>query len=96
MSLRDLIAAIASLDPADAPAVLAAVAARLAAAEPAPAPTSTDGAATLVDAAQAAAALNVPESWLRSQARQGKLPSVKCGKYVRFSIAEVAQALRRA
>jgi excisionase family DNA binding protein len=94
LSLRDLIAAIASLDPVDAPAVLAAVAARLAADKPAPAPASTDGAATLVDAAQAAATLNVPESWLRSQSRAGKLPSVRLGKYIRFDIADVKRALR--
>jgi excisionase family DNA binding protein len=93
LTAADLIREIGSLDPADCPALLAAIAARMASVKSMPAPVETT--AGLVDAAQAAAALNIPESWLRSQARQGKLPFVRLGKYVRFDIADVEQALRK-
>jgi hypothetical protein len=92
VTAADLIAAIASLDPAELPALMLAIAARLSSDKPAPATVSAT--AGLVDAAQAAAALNIPESWLRSQARQGKLPSVQAGKYVRFSVAALEESLK--
>ena len=37
-----------------------------------------------IDAKTAAAQWGVPESWVYDQARQGKLPSVRLGHYVRF------------
>jgi len=39
---------------------------------------------TLIDAGQAAAMLGVPESWVRQEARRGRLPHIKFGRYVRF------------
>ena len=35
----------------------------------------------------------VAESWLRSQARAGKLPHLRCGKYIKFRRGEVLAAL---
>jgi excisionase family DNA binding protein len=45
-------------------------------------------------AQQMAEQLQVPESWIRDQARRGKVPSVRLGHYVRFQPAEVLAALR--
>jgi excisionase family DNA binding protein len=97
MSLADLIHAIGALTADELPAVAQALAGRMAAVLPrvvdtVPAPANAT--AGLVDAAQAAAALNIHESWLRSQARAGKLPFVQCGKYIRFDLADVKRALR--
>ena len=39
---------------------------------------------SLLDAKQAAEQLNVPESWVRAEARAGRIPHVKLGRYVRF------------
>ena len=86
-NLPDILSAIAALDRDQLPTLMLAIAARMAEAKSTPATVSAP--AGLVNAAQAAAALDVPESWLRSQARTGKLPSVRCGKYVRFDIAEI-------
>lgn len=57
--------------------------------------TPVSGAPALVDADALAQALALPRSWLMSQARQGKIPCIRKGKYVRFNIAEVEAALRR-
>jgi excisionase family DNA binding protein len=38
---------------------------------------------------EAAAALNVPASWLMAEARAGRVPHVKLGRYVRFPPAEL-------
>lgn len=38
----------------------------------------------LLDAGQAATLLNVPESWIRAEARAGRIPHVQLGRYVRF------------
>jgi excisionase family DNA binding protein len=38
----------------------------------------------LLDANQAAALLNVPASWVLSEARAERLPHVRLGRYVRF------------
>lgn len=48
----------------------------------------------LVNAGALAAHLDVPESWVRTEERAGRIPSVRMGKYVRFSIAEVEAKLR--
>ncbi len=43
----------------------------------------------LLDAEQVAQILNVPKSWVLTQARADRLPHVKLGHYVRFSRAEI-------
>ena len=40
--------------------------------------------ARLLDAKQAGDLLGVPATWLLAQARGGKVPHVKLGKYTRF------------
>ena len=40
--------------------------------------------AALLDADAAADLLNVPASWVLAEARAGRLPSLKLGRYVRF------------
>lgn len=44
---------------------------------------------TLVDAGAAAEQLGVPASWLMTQAREGRAPHRKLGKYVRFEVGEL-------
>ena len=36
----------------------------------------------------------IPASWFLEQARQGKLPHIRAGKYVRFQLAEVLDHLK--
>jgi excisionase family DNA binding protein len=43
----------------------------------------------LLTAKQLAEHLAVPESWVREQARIGKLPSIKLGHYVRFRLDDI-------
>jgi excisionase family DNA binding protein len=38
----------------------------------------------LLDAVEVAALLSVPTSWVRQQARDGAIPCVRLGRYVRF------------
>ncbi|MFZ2113893.1 MAG: helix-turn-helix domain-containing protein [Solirubrobacteraceae bacterium] len=45
--------------------------------------------APLLDARQAAAILNVPASWIAAEARAGRLPHVRLGRYVRFNAEEL-------
>jgi excisionase family DNA binding protein len=45
-------------------------------------PTSSDGA--LLDAAAVAQLLGVPKSWVYAEARAGRLPQVRVGRYRRF------------
>jgi len=40
--------------------------------------------ATLLDAKGASALLNVPASWVAAEARAGRIPHVRLGRYVRF------------
>ena len=47
----------------------------------------------LVNASEIATRLGVPVSWVLDQARRGKLPCVRLGRYVRFSIDEVLESL---
>ena len=49
----------------------------------------------LVTAGQLAKHLNLPESWVRTEERLGRMPSVRLGKYVRFRLSDVEQALTR-
>lgn len=43
----------------------------------------------LLTAKELADHLNVPESWVRTEERMGRIPGVRIGKYVRFKLAEV-------
>jgi excisionase family DNA binding protein len=47
----------------------------------------------LVTAGELAKHLNLPESWVRTEERLGRIPSVRLGKYVRFRLSEVESAL---
>jgi hypothetical protein len=49
----------------------------------------------VVDVATLAGELDLAESWLRSQARTGKLPHIRAGKHIRFRRSEVLAALGR-
>lgn len=42
-----------------------------------------------MDAEQAAELLNVPVSWIRAEARAGRIPHIKLGKYTRFRVADL-------
>jgi excisionase family DNA binding protein len=95
LSAADLIRAIERLDSvSDLAAVGMAVAARTAALASAPKAAENGHAPTLVIADELAEALSLKKSWLMSMARQGKIPCIRRGKYVRFNVAEVAAALR--
>ena len=37
--------------------------------------------------------LGVPESWVRTEERAGRIPSVRLGKYVRFKLSDVERTL---
>lgn len=43
----------------------------------------------LLDAGQAAELLNVPKSWVLAEARNGRLPCLRLGHYVRFQADEL-------
>ena len=43
----------------------------------------------LMDAEQASRLLGVPKSWLLAQARAGKAPHVRLGRYVRFQQSDI-------
>jgi excisionase family DNA binding protein len=43
----------------------------------------------LLDAKQAGELLNVPPSWVLAQARAGRIPHLKLGRYVRFDADEL-------
>lgn len=49
----------------------------------------------LLTAKQLALQLNVPESWVRTEQRAGRIPAVRLGKYVRFRRAEVDATLAK-
>ena len=49
--------------------------------------------APLLDAEQAAAMLNVPASWCMAEARAGRLPHIKIGRYTRFRRDDLARWL---
>lgn len=92
MNLAELLAAISKLEPCDAPAVLAAVAARLAATRelrPAEVPADDD----LLDACAAAKLLGVSESWLY---HRSKLPfRVKVGGKLKFRRSGIDRWLKQ-
>ena len=43
----------------------------------------------LLDASEVAERLAVPVSWVRQESREGRIPHVRLGRYVRFSEDEV-------
>jgi excisionase family DNA binding protein len=47
----------------------------------------------LLDAPELARIFGVPESWIREQARQGHLPCLRLGHYMRFRLEEVERFL---
>lgn len=47
------------------------------------------GESPLLSAPQVAKLFDVPESWVREQARLGTLPSIRLGHYVRFKAEEI-------
>jgi hypothetical protein len=49
----------------------------------------------LLDATEAAGVLGVKASWLLQQAREGRISSVKLGKYIRFDVAKLVRELER-
>lgn len=68
------------LDPDDVEAIADRVADRLA---------DRGGPVALIDAAGAAALLNVPKSWVLAEARAERIPFVPVGRYVRFDAAQL-------
>jgi excisionase family DNA binding protein len=48
-----------------------------------------NGESALLSAPQVAKLFDVPESWVREQARLGTLPSIRSGHYVRFKAEEI-------
>ena len=48
----------------------------------------------LLDARQAAVILNVPPSWIAAEARAGRIPHVRLGRYVRFNRDELMRGAR--
>ena len=47
----------------------------------------------LLTAGALAEHLNLPESWVRNEERVGHIPSIRAGRYVRFKLSEVENAL---
>jgi len=44
----------------------------------------------LLTAAEVAELLNVPESWVRQETREGRMPHLRLGRYVRYEWPAVA------
>jgi excisionase family DNA binding protein len=53
---------------------------------------SARDAKNLLTAGELAERLGVPESWVRTEERAGRIPSVRLGRYVRFKLSDVEQA----
>ncbi len=47
----------------------------------------------LLNASELAQHLHLPESWVRTEERLGRIPSVRLGKYVRFRLSDVERTL---
>ncbi len=54
---------------------------------------SARDAENLLAAGELAERLGVPESWVRTEERAGRIPSVRLGKYVRFRLRDIERAL---
>lgn len=48
----------------------------------------------LLDAAAAAELLSVPKTWLLAEARAGRVPHIRLGRYVRFDRDELIEWVR--
>jgi excisionase family DNA binding protein len=53
----------------------------------------SDSAEKLLTAGDLAKHLNLPKSWVRTEERLGRIPSVRLGKYVRFRLSEVERTI---
>jgi excisionase family DNA binding protein len=51
--------------------------------------------AKLLTADELAGCLGVPESWVRTEERSGRIPSIRLGKYVRFRLSDVDHVLAK-
>ena len=60
-----------------------------------PSTGSTSGNAELLTPDELAEKLKVPVSWVYEQSRQGKIPTHRIGKYIRFDISEVLASLKK-
>lgn len=49
----------------------------------------------LLDARDVAELLGVKETWVRDAAREGRIPHVRIGRYVRFRLADVQEWIER-
>lgn len=58
-------------------------------------PTPAAMAPGLLNAKAIAEALSLPETWIREKERQGEIPSMRVGRYVRFDLAAVRKALSK-
>ena len=54
---------------------------------------SARDAENLLTAGELAARLNLPESWVRTEERGGRIPSFRLGRYVRFKLRDVERTL---
>jgi len=48
-----------------------------------------DGQSNLLTSKELAARLRVPPTWVYEQSRQGKIPTHRIGRYIRFNLVEV-------
>jgi excisionase family DNA binding protein len=55
--------------------------------------TNGHEAENLLGAGKLAERLGVPESWVRTEERAGRIPGVRMGKYVRFKLSDVQHVL---
>jgi excisionase family DNA binding protein len=54
---------------------------------------SARGAENLLTAGELAERLSLPESWVRTEERAGRIPSLRLGKYVRFRLRDIERTL---
>jgi excisionase family DNA binding protein len=54
---------------------------------------SARDAKNLLAAGELAECLGVPESWVRTEERAGRIPSLRLGRYVRFRLIDVERSL---
>jgi excisionase family DNA binding protein len=54
---------------------------------------SARDAENLLTAGELADRLNLPESWVRTEERAGRIPGLRLGRYVRFRLRDVERAL---
>lgn len=97
VGLHALMPQIAAATPAECPAImgfLEQLKAQLWAQLCVPQPAAKDGDDELLDMKQAAKILNIPTSRVYELARQGQLPTVKLGKYVRMRRGDLNKWVR--